>query len=47
MMKVMGEMIKGARTYAEPHPFVEPDVTAKMNRMTATKDATISKIYVV
>ena len=28
-------MISGASTVAEPHPAVEPDVTAKMNKMRA------------
>jgi hypothetical protein len=30
------EMMRGARTYAVAQPSVEPDVTAKMNKMTAT-----------
>lgn len=34
------EMIRGTRTYAVPHPTVEPDVTAKMNRMTAARRMT-------
>ena len=29
------EIMRGARTVADPHPAVEPDVTAKMNRIRA------------
>ena len=31
------EIIKGARTIAEPQPAVEPEVTAKMKRMRAAE----------
>lgn len=31
------EITKGARTVADPHPSVDPDVTAKMNKIKAAK----------